>query len=295
MDKEYLEDYEQKENEELDALLTRIVDGTFSFKTDIYPPKERFYNIQNPVAMTTFDASKMGKFWAQVPFSGSLILPLAPLMKHEYEKNILPISKIPELIEFIKETGKIQIVLTFNPTDYEGLDHLDPFFEELKPPLITNAPTEIIGSKKEKRDILLIFDDLTKVRFRSWLNHLVTVLGKKPNAKASEFERLFHRTANTYYFLKVQNYTKVLTEELEYLLVENPKSAWNLLGVCKMFIENPFMGLIGDLTNYSKDNIMHADLLPLAYKPKEIRFPFEIGSFLMKKIAKGILTITDWT
>ena len=44
MDREYLEDYEQREKEELDKfLLQKIKDGTFSLEKDRFPNKERFF------------------------------------------------------------------------------------------------------------------------------------------------------------------------------------------------------------------------------------------------------------
>jgi hypothetical protein len=54
MDREYLEDYEQREKEELDKfLLQKIKDGTFSLEKDRFPNKERFFKLKEPVAVSS--------------------------------------------------------------------------------------------------------------------------------------------------------------------------------------------------------------------------------------------------
>jgi hypothetical protein len=51
MDKEYLEDYSQKESEEIKKLAERIKEGKFSFEKDRFPNNSRFKDIKEPVAV----------------------------------------------------------------------------------------------------------------------------------------------------------------------------------------------------------------------------------------------------
>jgi len=68
MDREYLENYEQKEHSELERLERRIRDGKFSFEKERYPPDERFVKLQKPVALATDKASYVNNLWTQFLF-----------------------------------------------------------------------------------------------------------------------------------------------------------------------------------------------------------------------------------
>lgn len=79
LDREYLEDYEQKEKAEYEKLAKRIIDGTFDLERDRFPPDERFIKLQKPVSDTTARASSWEALWSQVPFCGSLVLYISPV------------------------------------------------------------------------------------------------------------------------------------------------------------------------------------------------------------------------
>jgi len=136
LDRGYLEDYAQREWSEFERLEKRILEGNFSFEKDRYPPDKSFINLQKPVALASLETAKVSNIWAQIPFCGSLIILLPPFPQSVFEESISKISEIPKIIDFIKDTGRLQVAITEDPRDYEGLNYLDPFFKELNPPTL---------------------------------------------------------------------------------------------------------------------------------------------------------------
>lgn len=66
MDRQYLEDYEQRETEEFEQTVVKgIKMGNFSFETNRYPPDSRFFNLQYPVARTSLKISKIALCFTQ--------------------------------------------------------------------------------------------------------------------------------------------------------------------------------------------------------------------------------------
>ena len=276
MDREYLEDYEQKEHAEIERFLRRIQEGKFDFEKDKYPPDERFVNLQKPVAITNLEGANVKNIWTQVPFCGSLIFNLPSFPRFTFEKNFFKVSSIPKIIDFVKETGRLQVVIKDSPEYYEGLDFLDPFFKELSPPLATSLPYSILGNEKELRNAYASFYTLAKVQFLDHLWELTQRIASRA------YRIILNALSNTYVFLKLGRYAVV--EDIENLVVDDPEKAYILLDICMNFIENPIVNLRCDLMNFPLGSIKMAQALPLVYRPEEIRFPCEIGKFLLKKL-----------
>lgn len=174
MDKKYLEDYLAREDDEYqNFVLKKIEDGTFDFEKDRYPPDNRFINLQRPVT----DSTAMGCFaedrWDQIPFSGSTIMNIDAIPPKIFEKYYFKISEIPKIIDFIKETGKIQITFQEKPTLYEGLDYLDPFFKELEPPYLRSINFTSFGTEAEIKHCLDSFNTLARYKFLKYYSELV--------------------------------------------------------------------------------------------------------------------------
>lgn len=282
MNREYLEGYAQREEAELKRLFKRIKEGIFSFEKDRYPPDERFVNIRKPVALTTGGSVFFGRFWAQVPFCGSLILRIAPYQQDEFEKLFFKVREIPEIIDFIKETGRLQIILNSNPLSYVGLDYLKPFFLELNPPVHWLAPLSLFENEKEVQKAQNVFLALSKVRYVDFLRR-----GYLQDSVYSFFEQV-NSHSDTYTYLKISGYNEI-AEEIENLLIDDPPKAMILIEICSKFIESPARQLRGNLWTYSLQAIKSAGSLPLVYQPQEIRFPYEIGQFLLKKMTHAPL------
>ena len=277
LDREYLEDYEEKQYEEYNRLVNRrIQEGTFDFEKDRFPPDEHFINLQKPVAGASPDCASWKNIWAQVPFSGSLIISIPSLPRPLFEKHYFKISEITKIIDFVKETGRLQVALKDSPKMYEGVDYLDPFFKELEPPPITAIPVSIFGSKKELQRAHVSFTTLGKIRFFPFLSKEAARIA--PHV----YKVIAYKFADTYAFLKLGRYT--IVEEIENLLVDDPIRAGEILSMSALFIEYPVTNLRFDLRNFTLNEARGAQLLPPIYQPNKIRFPCEIGKFLLKKL-----------
>ena len=275
MDREYLEDYEQREFCKVDEFRRGVLEGKFFFGKDRFPPDGRFVKIQKPVALTTYFAD-VNELWSQVPFSGSLILPLPPRTRTYFEETLFKISEIPKIVDFIKETGKLQIALADIPTSYKGLDHFDLFFTELEPSVLEILPISLFGEEKEKRNAEIIFLTLAKMKYIDFLREV------SQTTDSRWFDYILTKHIAAYTFLKLSRYT--LAEDIENLLVDDPPMAFTLLGISRTLIVEPLCDQRFDLRNLSLKEIAAGKVLPLVYRPKNIRFPCEIGKFLMKKL-----------
>ena len=110
LDREYLEDYDQKERAEFNKLEKAILENRFQFGKDRYPSNERFVRLQKPVALAVgTETIAWSTIWSQIPFSGSLVLLIPPCSKENFEKMFFKESEIPEIINFIKKEGRLQI------------------------------------------------------------------------------------------------------------------------------------------------------------------------------------------
>jgi hypothetical protein len=277
LDREYLEDYEQKEMMEYKRFSKRIQNGKFDFEKLKFPSDERFINLQKPVSDTTHGGTDWESLWAQVPFCGSLILGISPVRRDTFEKYLFKISKIPEIIDFIKKTGRLQIALQWKPTDFEGLDFLDPIFAELKPPMLIGLPLTLYGTEKEIRLGHEAFSTLADIHFKN--------LVKRASYKSSTsqgYEFFMESLSKTYLFLRFNNYT--LVEDVENLIVDDPVRALSLLLTCMNFICDPINNTRFDSLTFSIENLRQSKMLPHIYQPKDIQFPCEIGKFLTKKL-----------
>jgi len=276
LNKESLEDYRQKELAEYERLVVQgIKRGTFSFGRDKYPSEDRFIKLQRPIAVTSLETARITNIWAQIPFCGSLILPLPPWPKEEYEENLFKLSEVSEIIDFIKETGKIQLVVHADPLFYQGLDYLDPFFEELNPPWYLITPLSLWGDEKEIQKALGSFYALANIRFTEWLKRLDLFT---PNLSA----QCLVDCANDYAVLKLAKYA--IVDDIENLLVDNPEEALSLIILCKEFITDPISDLLYDTKSLALEDVKEVRKLPSVYQPQKIRFPYEIGKFLIRKL-----------
>lgn len=102
LDREYLNDYHQREVAEYERFLEDLQKGRFDFEKDRFPQSKRFANLQKPVAVASQLASQEKKIWAQVPFCGSLLLSLPPLKQSLFEEFWFKVSEIPKIVDFIK-------------------------------------------------------------------------------------------------------------------------------------------------------------------------------------------------
>lgn len=284
MDREYLEDYQAKEEEEYQRLVVKkIEEGNFDFTRDKYPPNRRFVKLQRPVTDTTIVGCNARDRWNQVPFSGSTIMLLPAFPPSAFEECFFKISEIPKIIDFIKETGRIQIGLQQPPKVYEGFSYLDPLFEELEPPHIMGMYIKTIGTEKEIQKARDSFYTLAKVRFSEFYADLAEkVYGESYYLKSFSAEK-FDQYSYLYAFLKLRYYS--IAEEVENAMIDNPMRALFIFDTSANFLADPFYNLRFDSFTHSFKEIQISQIiLGQALQPQEISFPCEVGKFLLKKL-----------
>jgi hypothetical protein len=278
LDRECLENYEKKERLEYERLLRNIEAGKFVLGKDKYPPKERFHELQDPVTIPSFECATRGNLWAQIPFSGSLVLPIPPISSAEFEKFFFPISMITDVVNFIKETGRLQIILSATPLKYEGLDYLDPFLEELNPPCKFLVPLKILVDKRDLESARNIFDTVAAVRFLSYIREIASHTGEYEIT----YSNMLSKMESTFIILKTGHYA--IAEDIENAMIDNPLAADLLLQLCYYFIASPFCDPSPSDVNFSFSELQLAQILPKAFQPNQLRFPCEIGKFLLRKL-----------
>ena len=279
MDKEYLEDYDAKEVREYELLKKKIQEGKFDFERDEYPPADRFRNLQEPVAHAlTPEAHRGTNIWAQVPFSGSLVIDISPLSEDQFEQFYFKVSEIPKIVDFIRETGRLQITLSSYPLMYQGFNYLDPIFEELNPPYYGGMPNFVFGDEKEMKMATESFWALAHVRFLDFIKEI------SQGTSSQLLFSLVNKSLNGYVRLKLCHSFKPIVEDIENLMIDDPRIAFLLLHTYRLFITDPIDELLSTVYNTTLGDMKIAQALPLVYQKENIRFPCEIGKFLFKRL-----------
>ena len=284
MDKEFLSNYQAREAEEYKKLVVnKIENGTFNFNNDKYPPDKRFYNLKRPVTDSTFVNCFAEDRWNQVPFSGSTIICLDALPPATFEKFYFKISEIPKVIDFIKETGKIQIALQDPPQFFEGLSYLDPFFNELEPPHMIGINYTAFVTEKNLKEGFETFNELSKIRFLDFYSKICKNITQGGEYFSAQVNSQLCTFSIQYAFLKVRY--PLIAQQIEDSLIDNPLRALLLLTTSSSFIIDPLIDARCDFLTNSFDEIKRGKtVLGQAIDPNKIRFPCEIGKFLIKKL-----------
>jgi hypothetical protein len=282
LEREYLEDYSQKESEEIDKMVKQIKGKRYSFEKDRFPRNNRFINIKEPVAVVVgIDTTNWESIWAQIPFSGSLLLYIHPCDKESFEQFFFKVEKISEVIDFVKDTGRLQIALNADPKRYIGLDYLEPIFRELNPPWYHMMPLSLFAEKNEIKKYMHTFGTLASVK-------LFDILQRLTGGNKYDLMAISDQLAPTYTYLKAAGYS--FTEDIEDLLIDDPMAAYFLLCMCRDFIVDPATDLRCTIRNAAFNYVQTAQSLPNNFRPQPF-FPVEIGKFLVQKLtfaAKGI-------
>lgn len=286
MNIKYLQEYEMHELSENNKLLQDIQDGRFCVGEDKYPADERFPKIQYPTPRIPFGrTSSLTALYPQIPFCGSLIVQIPPLPKQTFEAEFGTLSEIPKLVEFAKETGRLQFEINAPPTFYADLDFLDPIFTELKPPYACGIPSTVFFSEKEFNRVRQGFVSLGHLGFFNWLKQQPVVLRAGKDALVYTLVTM----EVTYAFLKLGKHA--IAEEIENQLTDDYGKAFSLLTIARIFITDPIRDMRRDSCNFSLDDLQLREALSAGYQSSEISFPYEIGKFLMTKLTYAPLSL----
>jgi len=144
MDKEFLRDYEAREIDEMKKFAQKFREGKIR-QEDRYPQTHRL-KLNEPYTK----AIDGGEIWTQVPLYGTTIIVLKPTRKEIFKKiHGFDVEDVDRLIDFTKQTGRIQFALDEHPTRYEHLNFLEPLFKDLMPPELIHIPLDCITTDQE--------------------------------------------------------------------------------------------------------------------------------------------------
>jgi hypothetical protein len=283
MKKEFLQDYEAKEDEYFRKYNEKVISQGLD-SIDRFPELSRFNRpLIEPIVIadrTTFQFDKQ-KIWSQIPFAGTLVIPLHNHRKENLlEFNGFEESDIPKLIDLAKETGKVQFVLATRPTLFEDLDHLDPIFEEFRPPLFKTLPLDLyVDDPKQFTKWQAHFHDLSKPAFQKYMHKKLENIEGRDFFVASMENRM-----GAYIKLKILG-MNWLSDEIENWMIDEPRMA-DIALLATTYATGPLFGGLGDMTNhcFSKVKIFGLDAFPSTQEAQIPQYPIEIGRFLMEKL-----------
>ena len=274
---EFLQDYEAHELEEIDKFIKRLDEGKVK-QNETYPPKERFINLKEPIAQTS------GNIWGVVPFYGSTIIRLIPrdnkkIFDETHEKIGFNSRKIDEMIDMVKETGRIQFATTTPPTYYKNLEFLEPLFRELKPPTLNSDIVSLIGPELDRK-YNIEFNTLAQFNFNDFIEEDSKKLG---NSNTNYLKTKLIDYADRYAVLKALGHEE-LADEIGTLMIIDPSEAQKYLAVLSI-ITQPHKSLFKSIMNIDSNISSTFNNLGKPYGIElKNKIPYEIGKFLLNKM-----------
>ena len=272
MNKEFLEDYAANEYKAYEKYSRDFLSGA----TDVIYPESRFSNLQDPIVYSdpSCYAESKTKIWNQMPLAGTLIVSLRNSSEENciYSHGFEP-SDIPKLIDIAKETGRVGFGLSTNPKGFEGLDYLQPIFNELKPPLLRGKPPDHFITKEDSNKNWEEFMTLGNIRY---LDHVENQLNMSGNSQM--IKNVIDKRYGAFERLKILKMDKEL-EDLSNQMVDDPKKADSLFHYYITVLE-PIFDALTPNQNLSLKRFNQLDM-KISSKPN-FQIP-EIGDYLMKK------------
>lgn len=307
--KEYIEDYHQREVEQFRIFFEKFLKGECKYQ---YPLKSRFIKYREPMAHC------YSSIWPAIPFYGSTIVPLnAVESKNMFDKihstSGFTSRNIDELIDFSKDTGRVQFILQDSPLCYEYMDfsEFESILKELNPPwypigkiLEFFSSAQSFDGKssftqdtiKKRKQYHEEFETLSQFGYNDFL---VRRYGFElsdhthPEFDASYIQWVKQGRKYYYTLLKGHGYIG-LVDVIGDLMISNPGIADKLLFSIGTFITFPNFDPLGAIQIFDPEllqishNIM--DLMRKEYDikyptiKKPISFPYDIGKFILNKI-----------
>jgi hypothetical protein len=276
--KEFLQEYDAQENALKQEFNGNYGRGEFGLD-DVFPPLDRFPKLGRP-----YGVSCVGEpIWPQVPLYGSLIIPLFPTQKDKFESTHgFDPRLVDKLIDFCKETGRIQFALGSDPLLFESAEYLEPILTELKPPRLRGLPLDVIAGKENYARWSTEFDTLGRLKLYSLVkDNWTKAFGV---LDAPRYEYAFNTLRKYYIDLRARNLNSI-ADDVENCLVDDPKRAYVPLALFGMFLaaqSDPLKPIRNfsreDLVNFAKEAEIYG------VKGQKITMPCEIGSFLMENL-----------
>jgi hypothetical protein len=254
MDRKYFVEYENNEQEQYEKYASI---------------SERIPKLMGPVSNLTFSDSSI---WSQIAFSGTVVFPLSPMDETLFKKMYnISVNEIPDLVKFVKETKKVQFVLTDAPTLFSGYDYLDPIFEELAPPVYAL-------SRNHQNDALQDSYD----RASEDLDLLLDIVLR--NIPDNSMKQHVHQDyIRNYAYLDYFGFTDANELFIE-MLLDNPNLATNYIELSYNLLAHPI------IDPFKANPVIPLEMIskigsfnnPSLKEQKNVIIP-EVGSFLLRK------------
>jgi len=271
MNKEFLSDYHQNEIDRINEYLKKIDTGNTE---EVYPPKSRFPKLKEPAALSGI---VKGPFWPSIPLFGSLIIPIPPFPEKDFfESHELTKKGFEDLIDFCRETGKVQFVLNGDAENYADLDYLAPIIEELKPPYLLRKPLSHFISADNYNKYTIELETLSRIRSRNGTCLYELYPRLESMFKVYPRETIITEIRMYYAYFKGCGYD-YLIDAFESLILEDSVAALNFLAEYGVLIaDNSLDSLFKHDVVFSSDELNY----PLYGTPKL----YEVGKFLLKRL-----------
>jgi hypothetical protein len=281
MYREFLYDYEKDEIARQEQHYEKVSKG--QIEPTGYPDNTRFTKTNNPLVLCDTNIYRYygEKIWSQIPFAGTLVIPLSPSTKSNFlAEHSFDAKDIDRMIDLAKETGRVQFVLSSKPTRYEGLDHLQPVFEELRPPVVT-TPWNLLGSDEDYDRWINEFNQIAVASYDDYLKNRVGKIGESKQylKSAKDYQASVYAKIN---WLNMEN----AVEDVKKYIKAAPGYVLSLLDYCGFLTENIFNPIPLNC-NYSLETLKSYNSNIKAQSGAKFQAPVEIGAYVMNKIIKN--------
>lgn len=277
MNREFLKDYEQKEINKQNRIFSDLKSGHYNNLKAAYLETQTFRRLNDPLVSPDTLVYPLGEtIWSQIPFAGTLIIPVNNTGKANFAaEHGFELKDIPNLVNLAKETGKVQFVLSKRPIIYENLDHLQPIFDELSPP-IYSVPWDPFFEPQIFQELKKEFEQLINPSYKTMLIQDIQEMSESPNFLKSVLEAKF----SIFLHLKFLNWEEALEYIRDYIY-HDPRSVDIFFDYVNLLTESFFDPLFAS-QNRSIEvmKLFNVNINQLKNRPP----PVEIGSFIMRKI-----------
>ena len=190
------------------------------------------------------------------------------------------VSEIAGLVDLSKDTGMVQFTLAARPTQFAGLDYLDPVLNELRPPVVRAIPLSAVLDGASLKRSNIEFD--TMAAFSLW----PLIKANLANAGLDREYALqnYDVIRSAYSMLKLLGYEKVLAQVDECVLSDAPR-AHRILYLYNQFVQGPMFDPLKGVYCFSREYLKGMKRLS-GSGPDSVtdQFPCEIGASLMKSV-----------
>jgi len=275
MNREFLLNYQANERELFKDFFTKVRNGNFG-PDDSYPPKNRFKKILDPVATNAYYES----IWSQIPLYGSLVICLHPVREDIFAQHFgFNIEDIDNLIDFSKDTGKVQFAIGAPATNFEGLDFLNPIFEELNPPAMVPIPIDSYSSINQVKEDIVEFYTIANIYFKDILNEW----GNSQGFSIEQLNKAYEDYCFDYIALKSLGYTEIV-EQLEEMLLDDPYEAVDYFNLYATLIVNPKTRAFKAIENFGINELKNHLIKSKEKTFEKHKIPCEVGKFILNKL-----------